>query len=143
MKLDTPPSQVLIETSIAELTLSDSLQYGLEWFIKNKLNEDDRPGPKFSFNTLGLPEEGIGGGLVGENLALIKNSYSIVGVSMDTKPYNDKITLTMLEGEGAAGKSLKGCKDQYDRLVEGRAFGTLTCHDKFYLVINDDVVRIR
>jgi len=38
-KLDVPPRQVLIEAMIAELTLSDELKYGFEWFIKNKMFE--------------------------------------------------------------------------------------------------------
>ncbi|MBF0558435.1 MAG: type II secretion system secretin GspD [Nitrospirae bacterium] len=36
-ELDKPPKQVLIEATIAELTLKDDLQYGLEWYIKNKM----------------------------------------------------------------------------------------------------------
>ena len=34
-KLDIVPLQVLIETTIAEVTLSGDLRYGLEWFFKN------------------------------------------------------------------------------------------------------------
>ncbi|NIA11251.1 MAG: type II secretion system secretin GspD [Nitrospiraceae bacterium] len=34
-RLDVMPVQVLIEASVAEVTLTDSLQYGLEWFLKN------------------------------------------------------------------------------------------------------------
>jgi type II secretory pathway component GspD/PulD (secretin) len=34
-KLDVMPVQVLIEASVAEVTLKDSLKYGLEWFLKN------------------------------------------------------------------------------------------------------------
>lgn len=34
-KLDLMPVQVLIEASIAEVTLTDALQYGLEWYIKS------------------------------------------------------------------------------------------------------------
>jgi general secretion pathway protein D len=33
-KLDQVPRQVLIEATIAEVTLSDSLKYGLQWFFK-------------------------------------------------------------------------------------------------------------
>jgi general secretion pathway protein D len=36
--LDTPPRQVLIEATIAELTLTDELKYGVEWFIKNSMS---------------------------------------------------------------------------------------------------------
>ncbi len=34
-KLDVTPLQVLIEASIIEVTLTDELSYGLEWFFKN------------------------------------------------------------------------------------------------------------
>ncbi len=36
-QLDKLPLQVLIDASIIEVTLSDDLQYGLEWFAQNKL----------------------------------------------------------------------------------------------------------
>lgn len=35
-KLDVPPTQVLIEASIIEVTLNDSLRYGLEWSFNNR-----------------------------------------------------------------------------------------------------------
>ena len=34
-QLDVSPMQVLIEVTIAEVTLSDNLSYGVEWFFKN------------------------------------------------------------------------------------------------------------
>ncbi|TNE75961.1 MAG: type II secretion system protein GspD [Gammaproteobacteria bacterium] len=34
-KLDVLPMQVLVEASIVEVTLTDELQYGLQWFMKN------------------------------------------------------------------------------------------------------------
>ena len=36
-KLDLIPLQVLIEASIIEVTLGDTLEYGVEWFFKNNL----------------------------------------------------------------------------------------------------------
>lgn len=39
--LDAPPRQVLLEATIAELTLKDDLNYGLEWYIKNRMKEGD------------------------------------------------------------------------------------------------------
>jgi len=36
-KLDVLPMQVLVEASIVEVTLSDDLFYGLEWFFKNNI----------------------------------------------------------------------------------------------------------
>ncbi len=35
-RLDTMAKQVLIEVTIAELTLTDTLQYGLEWYLQNE-----------------------------------------------------------------------------------------------------------
>jgi len=35
-KLDTLPKQILIEVTIAEITLRDSMQFGLEWFLKTR-----------------------------------------------------------------------------------------------------------
>ena len=34
-KLDIPPLQVLVEATIAEVELNDTLQYGVQWFFKN------------------------------------------------------------------------------------------------------------
>jgi general secretion pathway protein D len=47
-ELDTPTKQVLIETTIAELTLTDELKYGVEWYITNTLQ-----GGAYSLGTLG------------------------------------------------------------------------------------------
>ncbi len=38
--LDTLARQVLIEVTIAEITLTDELQYGVEWFLRNNKNKD-------------------------------------------------------------------------------------------------------
>ena len=35
-RLDLPPTQVLIEASIIEVTLADELQYGLQWYFTDK-----------------------------------------------------------------------------------------------------------
>ncbi|GKS95117.1 type II secretion system secretin GspD [Acidovorax sp. SUPP2825] len=37
-RLDLPPTQVLIEASIIEVTLNDDLQYGLQWAFNNSRN---------------------------------------------------------------------------------------------------------
>ena len=38
-KLDVVPLQVLIEASIMEVTLRDELNYGVEWFFKNRISD--------------------------------------------------------------------------------------------------------
>lgn len=50
-QLDILPLQVLIEASIIEVSLEDKLEYGLEWFIRNKLPQEG--------NQLGLKSQGI------------------------------------------------------------------------------------
>lgn len=57
-ELDRPPKQVLIETTIAELTLKDDLKYGLEWYVKNRLAD----GP-YTLQTLGSLGVSTGSGL--------------------------------------------------------------------------------
>lgn len=39
-ELDTSPTQVLIEASIVEVSLTGNLKYGVEWFIENSMSRD-------------------------------------------------------------------------------------------------------
>ncbi|TDJ63191.1 MAG: type II secretion system protein GspD [Proteobacteria bacterium] len=55
LKLDVVPLQVLIEATILEVTLSDSLEFGVEWFFKNGL-----AGDKQGQGLLDLGAAGIG-----------------------------------------------------------------------------------
>ncbi|WP_432471301.1 type II secretion system secretin GspD [Amphritea sp. HPY] len=43
-KLDVLPLQVLVEATIVEVTLVDELQYGLQWFFKNRLDGGSKTG---------------------------------------------------------------------------------------------------
>jgi general secretion pathway protein D len=43
-KLDVPPTQVLIEASIVEVSLNDQLKYGLEWTFNGQLGGSDYSG---------------------------------------------------------------------------------------------------
>lgn len=43
-KIDTIPRQVMIQVMVAEVTLTDQLQYGVEWWLKNaRVSFDGRP----------------------------------------------------------------------------------------------------
>lgn len=53
-KLDITPLQVLIEASIIEVTLTDELSYGLEWFFKNKTGFGEGQGSLDLNGTSGL-----------------------------------------------------------------------------------------
>ena len=57
-KLDVVPRQVLIEVLIAEVTLTDDLQYGIDWFINARsglsMGGSGRPEPNVTRGTLNL-----------------------------------------------------------------------------------------
>ncbi len=55
-KLDVVPLQVLIEASILEVTLRDDLNYGVEWYFKNRLDINEG---KSGVATLDLGASGI------------------------------------------------------------------------------------
>jgi len=71
------------------------------------------------------------------NPILAAPPFQILQTCMNGEPYNNKIVINELDGEGLAERSMDGCKDQYHRIFNGHAFGTLKCNQKFYLVIND------
>jgi general secretion pathway protein D len=51
-KIDIAPRQVLIEATIAEVTLVGNLQYGLQWFFNNSVGNDHT-----GSGSLGLPND--------------------------------------------------------------------------------------
>jgi general secretion pathway protein D len=63
-QLDVSPMQVLIEVTIAEVTLTDNLSFGIEWYFKNNF------GSKSGFGTLDLGEPGLAGLVPGFSYAL-------------------------------------------------------------------------
>ena len=56
-QLDIMPVQVLLEAAVAEVTLTGSLQYGLEWFIKN--NSGTQTGTLSTLGGLGIGKGGL------------------------------------------------------------------------------------
>ena len=63
--------------------------------------------------------------------------FQILRICMDNEPFEKSGTITELDGDGYAKKSLEGCEDQYDRTIDGHLYGTLFCKDKFYMIIRD------
>jgi len=56
-QLDTQTKQVLIEATVAELSLTDELKYGVEWYINNTINGGPITGGtlgNLGINTLGM-----------------------------------------------------------------------------------------
>jgi general secretion pathway protein D len=46
-RLDTVPKQVMVQVMVAEVTLNDTLQYGVEWWIKSALSSGGKSWPGF------------------------------------------------------------------------------------------------
>ncbi|WP_428003316.1 type II secretion system secretin GspD [Acidovorax sp.] len=46
-RLDASPRQVLVQVMVAEITLTDALQYGVEWWIKSALSTGGKSWPGF------------------------------------------------------------------------------------------------
>ena len=94
-QLDRPPPQVMIEVTIAEVTLTDSTRLGLEWFFtKNAM------GGNFSGGTLaklGLAGAGIGANYVSPDLRAAFNAFASNNkVNIISRP-----RLTTTSGESA------------------------------------------
>jgi general secretion pathway protein D len=65
-KLDVLPKQVLIEVTIAELTLKDSLENGFEWYMRNHSGT----GVLSTIGGLGLGGAGLSGSIVNNTASL-------------------------------------------------------------------------
>jgi general secretion pathway protein D len=59
-KLDIVPLQVLIEASVIEVTLSDDLAYGVEWFFRTSLENGDGTGTGRGRGALDMGAPGLG-----------------------------------------------------------------------------------
>lgn len=62
--------------------------------------------------------------------------FQILKTCIDRKPYDDKLTLIELDDASASDKPLDDCEDQYTIKFNGHTFGSSTCKNKFYLIIN-------
>jgi general secretion pathway protein D len=79
-KLDIVPRQVLINVVIAEVTLTDSLEYGVEWYLKDSAQSN--------YKVQGVLHDGInelittplGSGVSGFNLALLDSDDVLRGL---------------------------------------------------------------
>lgn len=75
-RLDIVPLQVLIEASIVEVTLTDDLRYGVEWFFKNHGVQGDKTG----IGTLDLGVAGIASRVPGFSYALLDTAGDVRAV---------------------------------------------------------------
>ena len=74
-ELDVAPLQVLIEASIVEVTLTDDLEYGVEWFFKNNVNVGGSDKQGSGLLDLGAP--GLAPLAPGFSYALIDNANQV------------------------------------------------------------------
>ena len=72
-RLDIPPTQVLIEASIIEVTLSDDLQYGLQWIFN-----DAQANGKVGTSVLSTKDGGVLGGALAGFSYTLRNSIGNV-----------------------------------------------------------------
>ena len=73
-RLDVSPQQVLIEATIAEITLKGDLKYGMEWFFSNKI------GDKQGIGQLDLGAAGIGAIVPGFSYQIIDKAGAVRAV---------------------------------------------------------------
>ena len=79
-RIDTIPRQVMIQVMVAEITLTDNLQYGVEWWLKNRrapLGLDTGLVAPAGNPVISVPAGGAAGGL---NLLLLNSAGDITGL---------------------------------------------------------------
>jgi len=75
-RLDVLPQQVLIEATIAEITLKGDLKYGMEWFFTNQLGDKSGQG----LLDLGVTGTGIGPVIPGFSYSIIDKAGAVRAV---------------------------------------------------------------
>ena len=86
-KLDVVPLQVLIETSILEVTLNDDLSYGVEWFFNNQVGRS-RTGQA----ALDLGDSGIAALAPGFSYTIV-NSASNIKVALNALAQESEVNV--------------------------------------------------
>jgi general secretion pathway protein D len=75
-RLDVSPKQVLIEATIAEITLKGDLKYGMEWFFTNSVGNSNKDG----VGLLDLGTGGIGAIVPGFSYSIIDKAGAVRAV---------------------------------------------------------------
>lgn len=90
-RLDTSPRQVMVQVMVAEVTLTDALQYGVEWWIKSALSTGGKSWPAFlgmdgGIKTTGVTTAAVGatpsvtGTSTGLNYAVFGSAGQVIGL---------------------------------------------------------------
>ncbi len=123
-QLDIVPLQVLVEATIAEITLSDDLEFGLEWFFKNGLGERKTgnlvldvgpaaglaalaPGFSYAITDSAANVRAVLNALAGESRVNILSSPSLMVLNNQTATINvgDEVPVTTQQQQSTAGTS--------------------------------------
>ena len=76
-KLDISPRQVLIEATIAEVSLGDDLQYGLRWYFENRIGGRNSGSGSLELNSSTALDNVLGSGF---NYAIVNNANVVRAV---------------------------------------------------------------
>lgn len=92
-RLDTSSRQVLVQVMVAEVTLNDTLQYGVEWWLKSALSVNGKKWPGFlgldgsiapqvtmPSGTTGLSTPSVTGTSTGLNYAVFGSAGQVIGM---------------------------------------------------------------
>lgn len=85
-RIDTIPRQVLIQVMVAEIALTDNLQYGVEWWMKSTLSKDGKSWPSWLGleGTVAPPittqTPSVTGSASGLNYVVFNGAGSVVGL---------------------------------------------------------------
>ena len=85
-ELDKAPTQVLIEASIVEVSLTGNLKYGVEWFIQNSLGGDRTGNAVLNMNASG----GIGAQQPGFSYTIL-NKAGVVRATLNALAANSQL----------------------------------------------------
>lgn len=75
-RIDIPPMQVLVEATIMEVSLSDGLEYGLQWYFKNDLPNNKTGGGGIDLD--GIP--GIAASISGFSYSIVNASRQVTAM---------------------------------------------------------------
>jgi hypothetical protein len=76
------------------------------------------------------------------NLSYAEIPFETLRTCIDLKPHNNSIKLTPLEDKGVATVNETNCEDQYNREFDAHVYGTVTCDNTLYLIVNNKKIKL-
>jgi general secretion pathway protein D len=144
-QMDVVPLQVLVDVTIAEVTLGDSLKYGVEWYVKNRINRERFDG--YGISTLDFTPQGptwqpgfsymlqgLGGdvrmvlNMLAEesNLSVLSSPSLLVLNNQEARiQVGDEVPITTQQQQAATGGTLPGTTPNIINSIQYRETGVL------------------